>query len=137
MKEFIKVTRALAEPNRVKILKLLQRRSLYVNELQEILGIAQPTVSSHLKLLVDAGLVDYRKEGLWVRYSLADGSSTPYAASLLGHLRHWLEGLPEMQELAARLHAARRQRGSQQASGPCVDRLCLMAMSDLHQVRGE
>jgi len=127
MKEFIKVTRALAEPNRVKILKLLQRKSMYVNEIQEVLGIAQPTVSSHLKLLVDAGLVAYRREGLWVRYSLADGSSTPYAASLLGSLRHWLEDSPEMRKLADSLHGEKRQRGTQQASAPCADRLILMA----------
>ena len=62
-----------------------------VCEIQAALGIAQPTVSKHLKILEDAGLVGRKKEGLWVNYSLTDGGRSPYAASLLGNLRHWLE----------------------------------------------
>ena len=71
----------------------------YRQELQGALGIAQPSVSKHLKILEEAGLVDYRKEGLWVNYYLADGKSSPYAASLLGNLRHWLNEDPEVSEL--------------------------------------
>jgi ArsR family transcriptional regulator, arsenate/arsenite/antimonite-responsive transcriptional repressor len=96
MKDFIKVMKALSDPNRVKILKMLQLRSLCVCELQASLGIAQPTVSNHLKVLEEAGLVSYRKSGLWVNYSVSDGSSSPYAATLLGNLRHWLQDDPEM-----------------------------------------
>ncbi|NTV34526.1 MAG: winged helix-turn-helix transcriptional regulator [Deltaproteobacteria bacterium] len=96
MKDFIKVMKALSDPNRVKILKMLQLRSLCVCEMQASLGIAQPTVSNHLKVLEEAGLVSYRKSGLWVNYSVSDGSSSPYAATLLGNLRHWLQDDPEM-----------------------------------------
>lgn len=96
MKEFVKVMKALSDPNRVKILKLLQHRSLCVCELQYALGIAQPTVSSHLRVLEDAGLVSYQKSGLWVDYCLADGSRNPYSASLLGNLRHWLGEDPQI-----------------------------------------
>ena len=49
MKEFIKVMKALSDPNRVKLLKLLQKREMCVCEIQAALGIAQPTVSKHLK----------------------------------------------------------------------------------------
>jgi ArsR family transcriptional regulator len=91
MKDFIRVMKALSEPNRVKILKVLQRGPLCVCNIQATLGIAQPTVSNHLKVLEEAGLVTSRKEGQWVRYRLGDGGRSPYAASLLGHLRHWLE----------------------------------------------
>jgi DNA-binding transcriptional ArsR family regulator len=52
--------KALSEPNRVKILKILQCRDLCGCEIQAILDIAQPTVSSHLKVLEDAGLVSYQ-----------------------------------------------------------------------------
>ncbi len=96
MKEFIKVMKAVSDPNRVKMLKMLQQRSLCVCEMQAALGIAQPTVSNHLKVLEDAGLVTYRKSGLWVNYTVSDGSSSPYAATLLGNLRHWLQDDPEM-----------------------------------------
>jgi ArsR family transcriptional regulator len=49
--------------------------------------------------LEEAGLVDYKKEGLWVNYYLADGKASPYAASLLGNLKHWLENDPEISDL--------------------------------------
>ena len=109
MKGFIKVMKALSDPNRVKILKMLQRRSLCVCEIQAALDIAQPTVSGHLKVLENAGLITYRKFGLWVNYSLADGESSPYAATLLGNLRHWLEEDPEITRLFNRLAGIRRE----------------------------
>ncbi len=101
MKDFIKVMKALSDPNRVKILKLLQQKTMCVCELQGALQIAQPSVSKHLKLLEEAGLVDYKKKGLWVNYYLADGKRSPYAASLLGNLKHWLEDDPEISDLVA------------------------------------
>lgn len=110
MREFVKVMKALSEPNRVKIVKMLQRRAMCVCEMQETLRIAQPTVSNHLRLLTEAGLVVYKKDRLWVSYSLADGSCTPYAASILGHLKHWLENAPEVLELAARMPAEQQKR---------------------------
>ena len=99
MKDFIKVMKALSDPNRVKILKLLQQKSMCVCELQGALQISQPSVSKALKILEEAGLVDYKKEGLWVNYYLADGKASPYAASLLGNLKHWLEDDPEISDL--------------------------------------
>jgi ArsR family transcriptional regulator len=101
--------KALADANRVRMLKLLQHRSLCVCELQALLGLAQPTVSKNLKILEEAGLVISSKDGLWVNYAPADGSSSPYAATLLGNLRHWLEDDPEMRRLVAQLPFANRE----------------------------
>jgi len=109
MKEFIAVMKALSDPNRVKLLKLLQKREMCVCEIQAALGIAQPTVSKHLKSLETAGLVGRRKEGLWVIYSLSDGGRSPYAASLLGNLKHWLEDDPEVRDLFAMSAGLRRE----------------------------
>ena len=109
MKSFIKVMKALSDPSRVKIIKMLQRRSMCVCEMQAALEIAQPTVSKHLKLLEDAGLVSFQKDGLWVNYSLADGGSSPYAAALLGSIRHWLEDDPQVADLMERLPTFRRE----------------------------
>jgi ArsR family transcriptional regulator, arsenate/arsenite/antimonite-responsive transcriptional repressor len=109
MKEFIKVMKALSDPNRVKMLKLLQRRVLCVCEIQAALGLAQSTASKHLKILEESGLIDFRKEGLWVNYRLADGAKSPYVASLLGNLRHWLEEDAEVLRLAARLPEIKRE----------------------------
>ncbi len=110
MKAFIKVMKALSDPNRVKILKLLQRRDLCVCEIQAAVGLAQPTVSKHLKILEDAGLVTYTKDGLWVNYRLSDGSSSPYASALLGNLRHWLEDDPEIEDLVKKLPELDREK---------------------------
>jgi len=109
MKDFIKVTKALSDPNRVKILKMLQCKTMCVCEMQTALGIAQPTVSNHLKVLEDAGLVGYRKDGLWVNYFVADGSSSPYAASLLGNLKHWLQNEPEIVRIIESLPGIKRE----------------------------
>jgi ArsR family transcriptional regulator, arsenate/arsenite/antimonite-responsive transcriptional repressor len=109
MRDFIKVMKALSDPNRVKMIKLLQRRVLCVCEMQSALGLAQSTVSKHLKILEEAGLITFSKEGLWVNYRPADGSSNPYAASLLGNLRHWMDEDPAMRSLFERLPGVHRE----------------------------
>lgn len=109
MKEFIRVMKALSDPNRVKIVKMLQHKMMCVCELTEALHISQPAVSKHLKQLEEAGLVSSRKDGLWVNYHLSDGGSSPYAASMLGNIRHWLEDVPEIVDLAERLPMIRRE----------------------------
>lgn len=109
MKDFIRVMKALSESSRVKIVKMLQRRSMCVCELQEALQIAQSSVSKHLKILEDAGIVAHEKDGLWVNYYLADGMKSPYVSTLMGNLRHWLEGEPEIEELLERLPHIRRE----------------------------
>src|SRR4030042_6429496 len=112
MREFIKVMKALSHPNRVKLLKMLQKRMMCVCEIQKALGVAQPTVSKHLKILEDAGLVTSSKSGLWVNYTLADGNSTPYAATLLGNLKHWLQDDPEVAPILQGLSPIRGGRTS-------------------------
>jgi ArsR family transcriptional regulator, arsenate/arsenite/antimonite-responsive transcriptional repressor len=109
MRDFIKVMKALSDPNRVKMVKLLQHRTLCVCEIQEALSLAQSTASKHLKILEEAGLIVFFKEGLWVNYRLADGAKNPYAASLLGNLRHWLQEDAEIIRLAERLPEVRRE----------------------------
>jgi ArsR family transcriptional regulator len=99
MKEYIKVMKAVSDPNRVKLLKILQARVMCVCEIQALLSIAQPTVSKHLKVLEEAGLVTFTKDGLWVNYQLADGGKSPYAATILGNLRHWLGDDPDIRTL--------------------------------------
>jgi ArsR family transcriptional regulator, arsenate/arsenite/antimonite-responsive transcriptional repressor len=110
MKDFIKVMKALSDPNRLKILKMLQHRTLCVCEIQNALGISQPNVSNHLKVLENAGLVESDKDGLWVNYSPADGRTSPYVASLLGNLRHWLDDDPQIAELLEKLPGLDREK---------------------------
>ncbi len=110
MRDFIKVMKALSDPSRVKILKMLQHRDMCVCEIQAALGLAQPTISKHLKILEEAGLVGFVKDGLWVNYFLAEGTSSPFAATLLGNLRHWLDDEPDIHDIIERLPEFEREK---------------------------
>ena len=99
MEAFVSVMKALSDPNRVRIVKMPQQRMMCVCELQAALGLAQPTGSKHLKVPEEAGLVSRQKDGLWVNYAVSDGSRSPYAASMLGNLRHWLSEDRELVDL--------------------------------------
>jgi len=109
VRQFIKIMKALSDSNRVKIVKMLQCKSLCVCEIRSVLGVSQPTVSSHLKVLQEAGLVGYQKDGLWVNYYVTGGESSPYAAALLGNLMHWLEDDPEITHLVKNLPGISRE----------------------------
>ena len=61
---------ALADPTRLRIVALLRAMELSVGELAQVLGQSQPRVSRHVKILIDAGLAERRKEGSWVFLSL-------------------------------------------------------------------
>lgn len=67
-----KVCSAVGDPKRVMILYALAERPKYVSELGDELGMPQPTVSRHLKILSDRGMVTAAREGTTVFYALAD-----------------------------------------------------------------
>lgn len=106
MNKFIQVMKALSEPNRAAALKLLESGERCICELQYVLNLAQPTVSKHMKVLEDAGLVKKRRQGTWMLYSLADGSDSPYAAAMLRQLADWLNNEPTVQRQRGSLPAA-------------------------------
>ena len=72
MREFMAVTRALADRNRVRIVLALRRRELCVCQITELFGLAPSTVSKHLSILYHAGLIQSRKSERWVYYRLPD-----------------------------------------------------------------
>ena len=109
MKPFIRVMKALSDPNRIRILKLLQQKMLCVCEIRAALDVAQPTVSNHLKVLEDAGLVGSQKSGQWVNYHLSDGAENPYAAAMLEKLSAWLEEDPGVRGLVEKLPGISRE----------------------------
>ena len=79
--------KALGDPNRIRIMKMLERRRLCVCEVREILGLSNSTVSKHLSILRDAGLVIDSKDGKWVNYRLNDRAADGFIRSLLTSLR--------------------------------------------------
>ena len=76
MREFMNITRALSDENRVRALLALRKGELCVCQITELFGLAPSTVSKHLSILFQAGLVASRKEGRWIYYQLP-GKSAP------------------------------------------------------------
>ncbi|WP_043806371.1 ArsR/SmtB family transcription factor [Paenarthrobacter aurescens] len=79
------VFKALADPNRLRLLSMVKAESSgesCVCDLTEPLGLGQPTVSHHLKILVDAGLLHREKRGTWAYYSLVPGALDDVAGIL-------------------------------------------------------
>jgi len=90
MEKVTSTFKALSDPNRIRIIKMLQVRPLCVCEITEQLGLAPSTVSKHLSILNDAGFIVDEKDGKWVNYSLDESGRNPYALRLLFQIKEWL-----------------------------------------------
>ncbi len=86
-RELVKVFRALGDPNRIRIIKMLEVRELCVCEVREILDLSNSTVSKHLSILYDAGLITQSKDGKWVNYALNSSSENNLVSVLLSLLK--------------------------------------------------
>ncbi|HYI63588.1 MAG TPA: metalloregulator ArsR/SmtB family transcription factor [Allosphingosinicella sp.] len=107
-----KIFAALADPTRLRILMLLRAMELSVGELAQVLGQSQPRVSRHVRILIDAGLAERRKEGSWVFLSLG---ARPRTEPLFQLVDRWadLDGdNPWVAADAARLAAVRADRAA-------------------------
>ena len=83
---WVEVLRAAGEETRLRLLALLADGEHSVKDLTEILGQSQPRVSRHLKLLVDAGLVERNAEGAWAYYRLAEGEPAELTRELMSRI---------------------------------------------------
>lgn len=104
--EAVGMLRAVAEETRLRILALLADGELSVTDLTDILGQSQPRISRHLKLLVEAGLVERHREGAWAFFRLREGRAGLIDPMIAGLDR---DGAP-LSEDRARLEAVRDQR---------------------------
>src|SRR5436305_5225859 len=103
---------ALADPTRLRIVMLLRAMELSVGELAQVLGQSQPRVSRHVRILIDAGLAERRKEGSWVFLSLGP---RPRTEPLFQLIERWAEhdgDNPWFAADAARLAAVRADRAA-------------------------
>lgn len=107
------VLKAAGDPVRARIIKLLEGRELCVCQLFEILGLSQSTVSGHLAILKNAGLVTDRREGRWTYYSLSDRMHNRYAPPMLALIMGWLDDDSQVRADKRRLAAikARAEKG--------------------------
>jgi ArsR family transcriptional regulator len=110
MKQIVKQFRAFSDETRLRILHLLQGGELCVCELMEALGLPQSKVSRHMAYLKAARLVDDRREGLWVHYSLTEPQNTIHACQLRC-LSECFEGYEILKQDEARLEAFKLKGG--------------------------
>jgi len=78
MRDFMNITKALSDESRVRALLALRQGELCVCQITELFGFAPSTISKHLSILFQAGLVESRKEGRWIYYQLP-GKNAPAA----------------------------------------------------------
>lgn len=94
MRELLKVFKAVGDKNRLRILKMLEQKDMCVCELSAALSITQPSVSKHLSLLKEAGLVADERDGQWIEYSLCQEKVNQYAPVILKQLKSWVNNDP-------------------------------------------
>ncbi len=91
MQQFLTIAKALSDESRVRALLSLRGGELCLCQIIEVLGLSPSTVSKHMDVLFQAGLVARRKEGRWHYFCLADGDSPPVVRRaiewVLGSLR--------------------------------------------------
>ena len=80
IEELAQIAKALSDTNRLNIIKMLTKGRLCACELLASLEVTQPTLSHHMKILVECGLVNDRREGKWHHYSLNCDTLTEYKA---------------------------------------------------------
>ena len=98
LETFETVAKAIADPSRVRILKLLEDGELCVCQITTVLDMAASTASKHLSDLKKAGLVQQRRDGKWIYYRLAERQMNDYAPALLGLLRDLLHDDPTIDQ---------------------------------------
>lgn len=97
MRQHLRIFKALGDRSRLRIMKMLEVKAMCVCEITDILNLAPSTVSKHLSLLHEADLIEDRKEGKWVNYSLPAESRVPFVLEILELLRFSLEDDSQIQ----------------------------------------
>ena len=80
--ELLNYFKALSDKTRLRLFNILTHYELNVNEIVSVLGMSQPRISRHLKVLLDSGLISFRRDGLWIFYSVNNGDSRNFIDSI-------------------------------------------------------
>ena len=89
LKQVEKISKALGDANRLKILQHISKKggSGQCSEIQDVLDLTQPCISHHIKILIEAELIDSEKEGRNHKYNLNDGLIKEYTATVRDQLK--------------------------------------------------
>lgn len=103
MREFMAITKALSDPNRVRVLLALRQGELCVCQITELFGLATSTISKHLSILSQAGLILSRKSERWVYYRLPAKAAPVAVREALDWVKKSLAQTDEAAQDAAKL----------------------------------
>lgn len=103
MREFMNISKALSDATRVRVLMALRHQELCACQITELFGLAPSTMSKHFYLLNQAGLVNTRKEGRWIYYSLPGESASPAAREAIEWINRSLAKEPRILQDARQL----------------------------------
>jgi len=109
MREFMNITKALADENRVRALLALRKGELCVCQIIEMFGLAPSTVSKHLSILSNAGLVESRKAGRWIYYQLPDEDASAVICKAISWVEKALAKNPQVLKDRKRLKKILKQ----------------------------
>ena len=109
-REDVRVFKALSDPSRLRIVKMLGERELCLCEVREVLGLSTSTVSKHLTILRDANLILDAKVGKWVNFRLNPKSENSVARAALGVIHKEFLDDAVIREDARRLRNIDRQK---------------------------
>ena len=117
MKNSTTIFKALSDETRLRVVKLLEERELCVCELIQVLNMSQPRISRHLGVLKNAGLVNDRREGKWVYYSLQKSAADKELQTVLNSLLSLENANPIVLQDKEKLKKAIRLS---ELDGPCA-----------------
>jgi len=113
MSDLLQIHKALADETRLRLLRLLARSPLNVNEVIDILRMGQSRISRHLRILAEAGLVTRRREGTWIYYERSPDPDDKLVADTLLLVQEHERALPSFDADMQRLEAAIERRRQQ------------------------
>jgi ArsR family transcriptional regulator len=103
------IFKALSDKNRLRILKMLSRKSLCVCEITEVLQLATSTVSAHLSILKEIGFIVDKKDKKWINYQINPNPDDPAIASILVSLHLLLEDDEVVKKDKEKLYTVNRE----------------------------
>jgi len=119
MRTFMNITKALSDENRVRILMALRNGELCVCQIIELLGLAPSTISKHLSILFQSGLLESRKEGRWIYYKLPGMDAGSEVREAVQWIANSLAGNPQIMEDQKRLKQILKLDPAELCKRPC------------------
>ena len=113
------ITKALVDENRVRTLLALRKGELCVCQITELFGLAPSTVSKHLSILFQAGLVESRKDGRWIYYKLPDKDAPVVVREAIDWVEKALDDNPRVAEDNQKLKKVLKQDPAELCKRQC------------------